>query len=193
MSIKKYILIVAVALSWACQEGLSQDWKRITQVELVGGAGFRFGQVASVTPQIAFLVDYGNGLSVGPGIGIRGGIITAEYQIPDKIRHTQEEIDLTLFYRFRYAWDVFFMTLDAGGVLGLYSHYGRPNSPKCRYSGLFIEPHAGARFGRLSFSLGVLLNPSDYRLTEVKGDMLAYTFVENALTPALTLHVGYAL
>ncbi|MBR4212462.1 MAG: hypothetical protein IKR82_00685 [Bacteroidales bacterium] len=190
---KALAVICATLFSFVSTTGFAQAGRFIPELELTGGIGFRFGQIASVTPQISFLTDIGKGFSCGPGIGIRGGIITVDYQIPDKIRHTQEELDLTLYYRFRYAPGVFCAVLDAGGAFGLYSYDKRTIPSECRYSGFFVEPQVGACFNRWSLALGVLLNQTDYTQHERKGDMVFSTTTKDKLTPALTLHVGYAL
>ena len=193
---KKALVTICVALfSFVSVDGFAQEGKLIPQLELTAGVGFRFGQIASFTPQISFLTDVGKGFSCGPGIGIRSGMVTVDYQTPDNIRNTQEEVNLTLYYRFRYAPGVFCAVLDAGGAFGLYSHNNRSTPTKCKYSGLFVEPQAGACFGKWSFALGLLLNQSDYKLYErIEGDMIIDTAtVVDKLTPALTLHVGYAL
>lgn len=161
-------------------------------MELVAGVGLNYGQVATVTPQIIFLGEFENGWSVGPGFGLRAGIITVKYQITDKIRETQPELDLPLFYRIRYAFGNLFTAVDLGGAFGLYSNYEK-STPKCRISGPFIEPQAGIHFGRFSGSLGLLFYQSDYILLERKGDMISQESFDNDQAFALTLHLAYSL
>lgn len=187
-----FLLFAAILLLCSWTVFAEDNSKFAPQVELVAGVGLNYGQVATVTPQIIFLGDFGNGLSFGPGFGLRAGIVTVKYQITDKIRETQPELDLPLFYRIRYAFGNLFTAVDLGGAFGLYSNYEK-STPKCRISGPFIEPQAGIRLGRFSGSLGFLFYQSDYTIIERKGDMMDQTSFDNHQAFALTVHLAYSL
>ena len=188
----RYLLFAIILLSYSWTVFAEDNSKFAPQVELVVGVGLNYGQVATVTPQIIFLGEFENGWSVGPGFGLRAGIVTVKYQITDRIRETQPELDLPLFYRIRYAFGKGFTAVDLGGAFGLYSNYEK-STPKCRISGPFIEPQAGIRLGRFSGSLGFLFYQSDYTIIERKGDMMDQTSFDNDPAFALTVHLAYSL
>ena len=186
------LIIVSILLIFSMDVFAEDNSKFAPQVELVAGVGLNYGQIATVTPQIIFLGDFGNGWSFGPGFGLRAGIVTVTYEITDRIRETQPELDLPLFYRIRYSFGNIFTAIDLGGAFGLYSNYEK-STPKCRISGPFIEPQAGVHLGRFSGSLGLLFYQSDYVLRERKGDMMSQETLDNDQAFALTLHLAYSL
>lgn len=180
----------------------AQEVKQLApELELVSGIGLSYGQVASLTPQVVFLGDYKNGWAFGPGIGLRAGIVTIDNTITDKSRDTQEEFDLTLFYRLRYTRGQFFGAVDIGAAIGLCSNdegqwsFGSSGnaSSRCRTSGIIIEPQAGLRQNRFSLSIGALVYQSDYSLTTVYGDIMKSQQIENDWAVALNIHLAYLL
>ena len=176
-------------------------------VEIEAGAGIKKGPRSLVSAGVTAAYSFNGGFVAGCGVGIRNAEPCFQYIIkngtPTKKSFCDEQ-DLPIFARIGYSKDWFIANIDAGYSFGLYGRYKKGWTPGGQkepcYSGPFIHPRVGVRFGvRSELSLGVLLQNSTVSThveteTGTWGDpswsSASVVSTQQELTPALTLSYG---
>lgn len=176
-------------------------------VEIEAGAGIKKGPRSLVSAEFTAAYSFNGGFEAGCGVGIRNAEPCFQYIIkngtPTKKSFCDEQ-DLPIFARIGYIKDWFIANIDAGYSFGLYGRYKKDWLPGGQrepcYSGPFIHPRVGVRFGvRSKLSLGVLLQNSTVSThveteTGTWGDpswsSVSVVSTQQELTPALTLSYG---
>lgn len=195
---KKVIFIVALLLSVI---PLNAQRRISFSVELEAGAGVWKGPLFTVSPEFVAQYGFSNGISVGAGAGVRFSMPCLQYITTNGTprRKFINENDIPVFLRVGYSKNMFFVNLDGGYAIGVYSFYGKDWTPGGQseniYNGFFIRPHAGLNLGRgHSLSLGVLLQQSTVKNQVSSTTAESATSVvttEHLLTPAITLRYGF--
>ena len=198
------LLILGVAsLSLSAQSGMSYS------LEFVAGVGVGKGPQVSLTPEFVAQYDFGGGFRIGAGAGTRFARPCFQY-ITRNGSHSRSfcnELDIPVFLRLGYGKEKLYANLDAGYAICALSFYGAGwtggGMKEASYSGLFIEPQVGWRFGKRSaLALGLLLQKSivSNRVTTENGTINdpSYSIKEQVnrqdiFTPAVTLRyvVGF--
>ena len=156
------LLILGVAsLSLSAQSRMSYS------LEFVAGVGVGKGPQAIFTPEFVAQYDFGGGFRIGAGAGTRFARPCFQY-ITRNGSHSRSfcnELDIPVFLRLGYGKEKLYANLDAGYAICALSFFGAgwtgEGKKEASYSGLFIEPQVGWRFGKRSaLALGLLLQKS---------------------------------
>ncbi len=204
---KKTILLLVLgvaSLSLSAQSRMTYSW------EFVAGVGVGKGPQFSFTPEFIAQYDLGSGFKIGAGVGTRFvrpclQYITKNGSSPR--RTFCNELDIPVFMRVGYGKEKLYANLDAGYAICALSFYGAgwtgEGKKEASYSGLFIEPQVGWRFGKRSaLALGLLLQKSivSNRVTTENGTINDPSYSikvqvnrQDIFTPAVTLRyvVGF--
>ena len=169
-------------------------------MEMVAGVGFARGPLATVFPQFVACYDFGNGPFLGIGAGMRFSAPCEKISCyPSAGRRFADEYDIPVFARFGYGIDRFYAAVDAGYAVGVFATLGDDYLPsgdiKPIYSGFFVDPHVGWKFGRHSaLALGVLFQQCVIA-EEIKieqGTSVTYkTRSHKRFPPAVTLRYAF--
>ena len=193
--IRKTVLITVLSLAFI---PLNAQNRFTWSLELATGVGFDRGPLATFTPELVSQYEFGNGLNVGAGAGIRIGAPCWRYNTLNQKYDGRDfclELDAPVFVRVGYSNKNFFANFDAGYSIGLYARHFGDWIPDAEtdpiYNGLFLEPKLGWKTSRRgALALGLLLQQSCVlNHTESKTDSgyLGSDVSMVLFTPAITL------
>ena len=183
---KKIICLFALCLA---SIPLSAQSRMSYSLEFAAGVGLWKTPLFSLTPEFVAQYDMGGGFLLGAGTGLRYARPYYEYIVTDGVpsRNSCNELDVPVFMRIGYGTNNLYANIDAGYAIGLLSIAEFLWIPYTNYSGLFVEPQVGWRWGKRSaLALGLLLQQSLLQEEINEGTKQSVRNL-NLFTPSITL------